>query len=233
MKKNTFVVVLTIVISAAVLAATLALRNSSDTGSPAAQPPAAVPNPAAPAAPAKAAAYTFVVAGEGNAARYLIREQLAGFDLPNDAVGVTKDVSGSINLDQSGQVIPSASRITVSVGNLQSDKDRRDGFVRSRVLETDRFPRVELVVTGIRGVELPLPASGTRTFSVDGNLTVRGVTRPTIWSVKAAFSGNSVTGKAATKFAFADFDLNQPRVPVVLSVADTIRLEYDFNLQRN
>jgi hypothetical protein len=29
-------------------------------------------------------------------------------------------------------------------------------------------------------------------------------------------------------FTFKDFSLEQPRVPVVLSVADTIKLEYDF-----
>ena len=39
-----------------------------------------------------------------------------------------------------------------------------------------------------------------------------------------------VVGTAATAFTFKDFGLEQPRVPVVLSVADTIRLEYDFRL---
>lgn len=33
-----------------------------------------------------------------------------------------------------------------------------------------------------------------------------------------------------TAFTFADFDIDQPRVPIVLSVADTIKLEYDFTL---
>jgi hypothetical protein len=36
----------------------------------------------------------------------------------------------------------------------------------------------------------------------------------------------------STAFTFDDFQLNQPRVPIVLSVADTIRLEYDFRLVR-
>jgi hypothetical protein len=31
-----------------------------------------------------------------------------------------------------------------------------------------------------------------------------------------------------TSFTFKDFSLEQSRVPVVLSVADTIKLEYDF-----
>ena len=35
-----------------------------------------------------------VVAPEGNEVRYRVREQLAGFDLPNDAVGATGHVTG-------------------------------------------------------------------------------------------------------------------------------------------
>jgi hypothetical protein len=58
------------------------------------------------------------------------------------------------------------------------------------------------------------------------------VTRPTTWNVTARFNGNQITGSATTAFTFADFELTQPRVPVLLSVADTIRLEYDFTLQR-
>src|SRR6476620_7676627 len=38
----------------------------------------------------------YIVAPTGNEARYRVREQLVSFDLPNDAVGVTKDVTGSL-----------------------------------------------------------------------------------------------------------------------------------------
>ena len=62
--------------------------------------------------------FSLVVAADGNAARYRVREQLAGIDLPNDAVGETKDVSGSIGFDKSGNVIPEASRISVKVDSL-------------------------------------------------------------------------------------------------------------------
>lgn len=185
----------------------------------------------AAALPVTPAVFTFVVAENGNTARYRVREQLVGLDLPNDAVGETKVVSGAIALDKSGKVIPEASRIVVGVASLKSDRDRRDGYLRRRVLQTDSFPNVELVVTKITGIRLPVPKSGKRTFTLDGNLTVRGVTRPTKWIVTAAFTDTVTTGNASTRFTFADFGLTQPRVPVVLSVADTIGLEYDFKLR--
>jgi len=189
---------------------------------------------AAPALPAatKAAAYRFVTGAEGNSARYRIREQLVGVDFPNDAVGETKNVSGVISADKKGNLIPAESKFIVDVSNLTSDKDRRDGFVKRRVLQTDQFPTVTLVPTKITGVSTPLPTSGTKNFTLIGDLTVRGVTHPTTWNVTAQFQPNGFKGKAATSFTFKDFAIDQPRVPVVLSVADTIKLELDFAMQR-
>lgn len=170
------------------------------------------------------------VAPEGNEVRYRVREQLVGVDLPNDAVGATNEVSGGIAFDAAGKLVPASSKFVVNVGTLKSDRDRRDGYVRGRILETNQFPTVELSATAIRGLTLPLPSSGTRSFQLLGNLTVHGVTKPTSWNVDAKFDGSRVTGSATTTFAFADFGLTQPRVPVVLSVADSIKLEYTFAL---
>ena len=177
-----------------------------------------------------AGALQLVVTPGGNEVRYRIREQLVGVDLPNDAVGATKDVSGGITLDAAGKVVPSASRFEVNVATLESDKDRRDGYVRGRILQTAENPTVVLSPTAVRGLSFPLATSGTQTFTLLGDLTVRGVTKPTTWQVNAKFDGAKVTGTASTAFTFAEFGLSQPRVPVVLSVADTIKLEYDFSL---
>ena len=186
--------------------------------------------PAAPSAAPSAAALRFVVAPAGNEVRYRVREQLVGFDLPNDAVGKSAAVSGGIAFDAAGGVLPVESKFTVDASTFVSDKERRDGYVRGRLLTTDQYPTIQLVPTAVRGLSLPLPTSGTKTFSLVGNLTVRGVTRPTVWNVTAKFDQGRITGSANTGFTFADFNLQQPRVPVVLSVADSIHLEYDFAL---
>ena len=172
----------------------------------------------------------FEVTSTGNEVRYRVTEQLAGFDLPNDAVGKTSTVTGAVVLDSAGKVVAKDSRITATVSGLASDRSRRDGYVRSRILETDSFPTVTLQPTAIQGLPWPLPAAGTASFTLAGDLTIKGVTRPSSWTVMASFRGDTVSGLAATAFTFADFSLNQPRVPIVLSVGDTIRLEYDFTM---
>ena len=172
----------------------------------------------------------FVVAPTGNEVRYRVREQLVGLDLPNDAVGATSEVTGGIAFDGKGALVPAASKFVVHIGSLKSDKDRRDGYVRGRILEATQYPTVELAPTAITGLTTPLPSSGSKTFQMVGNLTVHGVTKPTTWQVEAKFDGGKVTGAAVTAFPFSEFGLTQPRVPVVLSVADTIKLEYTFSL---
>ncbi len=185
--------------------------------------------PALEQAPSKAAA-RYVTAPTGNAARYRIREQLVGLDLPNDAIGETAAVTGTIAADSKGSIIASESKFTVDVTGLKSDKDRRDNYVRRRVLETEQHPSVTFVPKSVRGVSLPIPRSGTRSFDLLGDMTVRGITRPTVWKVNATFQPGKITGAATTSFTFSDFSITQPKVPVVLSVDETIKLELDFTM---
>lgn len=178
----------------------------------------------------RVAALRYEVAPKGNEVRYRIREQLARIPLPSDAIGKTSQITGGISVGTDGAIVVAESKFVVATGSLASDSDRRDGFVRRNVLETGQFPTVEFVPTGTRGLPRSMPTTGTHAFELFGNLTVRGVTRPMRWRVNATVAPGSVKGIASTAFTFADFSIAQPRVQVVLSVADTIRLEYDFNL---
>lgn len=181
----------------------------------------------APVAPIR-----FTIGTMGNEARYRVREQLMGKDLPNDAVGATNAITGSILAYPDGRIVKDSSKIVIDVRTLKSDQSRRDGFLQRRTLETEKYPTVELVPTEIRGFNGKVPASGDVTFQLVGDLTVHGVTRPTVWNVTAHPNGQDFAGTATTSFTFKDISLDQPKVPVVLSVADTIKLEYDFRVTK-
>ena len=176
----------------------------------------------------KAGTTRYVVAPTGNEARYRVREQLAGFDLPRDAIGATKNVTGQIVVGSDGKVMKESSKLTIKLDELKSDQTRRDNYLRRSTLETAKYPTAELVPSALEGLLLPIPAGSSQTFSLRGDLTVHGVTHPTTWNVTARAEGKDIVGTASTAFTFKDFGLEQPRVPIVLSVADTIKLEYDF-----
>ena len=209
-----------------IAAATLA---ASEVG---AQATKAAAKPPAGAAARTAAPIRFTIAPAGNEARYRVNEVLMGATLPNDAVGVTKAVSGSILAYADGRIVKESSKIVIRLDSLKSDKDRRDGFLRRRTLETEKHPTLELIPTAIRGFNGTLPASGTVSFQLLGDLVLKGVAHPTVWNVTARADGQDIAGSAISKFTFKDIGLEQPKVMSVLSVADTIQLEYDFRFKR-
>lgn len=167
-----------------------------------------------------------------NEARYRVREQLAGVNLPSDAVGVTKEFSGTIVGKLDGTIIPAQSKFSVDLRTLKSDRDQRDNFLRRSVLETDKFPFATFVPTEAPGLPLKLPADGKVNFKLIGDLTIRDVTKRVTWDATGQVTGDEATGTATTSFNFATFNLQQPRVPLVLSIEDTIKLELDLALKR-
>jgi polyisoprenoid-binding protein YceI len=143
-------------------------------------------------------AVRLVVDTAGAEVRYRVRERLVGKELDNDAVGVTRSISGQIALAADGSVIPEESKITIDVTGLKSDQDRRDGYVQRRLLETAQYPTVVFAPTAIRGGPKTIPASGTSTFSILGNLTIRGVTRPASWTSAGSRSSPRAGTTSAT-----------------------------------
>jgi polyisoprenoid-binding protein YceI len=179
------------------------------------------------------ASIRYRVVAAGSEARYLVREQLAGLSFPNDAVGTTSAIEGSLTLDDRGRVVPGDSRFSVDLGSLQSDQARRDNYLRRNTLETDRYPYAVFVPAEVRGLPVPLPQSGTVSFDLVGDLTIRDATRRVTWEATATIRGQDLGVQARTAFRFADFALRIPRVSSVLSVEDNIRLEIDLLLQRS
>lgn len=184
---------------------------------------------AKPASNTTGSGRSYIVAPDGNEARYRVREQLAGFDLPKDAIGTTNDIKGRIVIGADGKIVKEGSKLIIELSTLKSDQARRDNYLRRSTLETSKYPQAELVPVALEGLLMPIAPGSSQTFSLRGDLTVHGATHPTTWQVTARGEGTGIVGTATTAFTFKDLGLEQPRVPVVLSVADTIRLEYDFH----
>jgi polyisoprenoid-binding protein YceI len=178
-------------------------------------------------------ALRYRVVAERSEARYRVREQLAGISFPSDAVGTTRAIEGSLSLDSQGHIRRNDSRFTVDLRTLRSDRDRRDNYVRRNTLETERHPTAVFIPSEVRGLPFPLPQTGTASFELIGDLTIRGTTRHITWEATATLQGQEISVQAKTSFRFADFSLSIPRVASVLGVDDMIRLETDLLLRHS
>lgn len=175
---------------------------------------------------------TWVLVADRSEALYRVREQLAGIDLPSDAVGSTSSVLGSIVVADDGTIDTQRSEFRVALATLATDSDRRDNYVRTRTLEVEQYPEAVLIPLRFSGLPFPLPQSGTVEFQLEADLTLHGATETIAWTVTADLSPSTITGVATASFPFQLFDITKPSVARVLSVEDTIRLELDFVLER-
>jgi polyisoprenoid-binding protein YceI len=173
-----------------------------------------------------------VVDSSASQASYHAREQLLGRSLPSDAVGTSSGVRGSLVLNPDGSFAIDESSLTVDLTSLKSDESRRDNFIKSNTLETNRFPTATFVPRSAEGLPLPLPTSGQAGFQLLGDLTVHGTIRPATWQVSANFAGASVNGTATTTVQISDFGMTPPKAGPVASIEDQLTLEVAFSAAR-
>jgi polyisoprenoid-binding protein YceI len=132
--------------------------------------------------------------------------------------------------------VASGSQITVDLRTLTSDQEMRDNYIRTRTLETDKYPMLEFVPKRVQGLPAPLPSPPQAQaigFQLVGDLTLHGVTKEAVWNAVATLRGATVAGRATTTVLFSDFKLPKPSVPLLLSTDDKIQLEVEFKLNRS
>jgi polyisoprenoid-binding protein YceI len=194
---------------------------------------AQAPRQGPPPAPTPPTAGAHLEIIDGSSASYRVTEQLVGINFPNDAVGTTPTVTGTLVIASDGS-ITAGSKLTIDLRNLKSDQDQRDGYVRNRVLETDKFPYAEFVPTKLQGVPVLIPTQGQVGFQLTGNMTVHGVTKEVTFQGIATFGRDStVAGRAKTGFNFGTFGLAKPTIARLMSVEDKIDLEVVFRFKRS
>lgn len=172
---------------------------------------------------------TWVLAGTGESfVGYRIGETFADIGTAT-AVGRTSDIVAELDFD--GSAITRV-EITADLRNLRSDQSRRDQALRTRGLETDRYPSATFRLA--EPIAIPaLPAEGeTISATVSGTLELHGVTN----QISVALEGQIVQGLVvvigSTDIALADYEIDPPTNFRVLSIEDTGVMEFQIVFQR-
>ena len=187
------------------------------------------PPPALSAAPGAdgagtAASGTFRVA-DGSFAGYRVRETFASIGVTN-AVGRSRAVSGTVRGD--GDRL-TAAELTADLSRLRSDEEARDEALRTRGIETDRFPRARFELTELVAAAPPVGRRASATAR--GRLTMHGVTRPITLELDAQRVGERLELVGDAPIRFADFDVEPPSVAGFVTVRDEGRLEFRLVLE--
>jgi len=206
-----------------------ACGGSATTSDASATPTASATTTTATATAATASSAAWTVTDKSKAT-IRVREQLVGVSLPSDAVLTATGAKGSFTLNSDG-TFASGSKITFDLTTLASDERDRDNFIKNDTLQVRQFPTAEFVPTKTSGLTVPLTTSGTFTFTLTGNMTIKGKTHGVTFDVTAKRDGSDLTATATANpsWKFGDFGMSAPSVPFrVLSVTDEIRATIDI-----
>lgn len=160
-------------------------------------------------------------------AGFRVEEELARIGAAT-AVGRSPQVSGSVSID--GTSITQA-RIEVDLTAIVSDESRRENAIRE-ALNTSQNPTATFVMTEPFDLG-ETPAEGVSVAATAiGELTINGVTRTVEIPLEAQIAGESILIVGSANVRFADYEIDTPSAPVVLSVADEGTIELQLWLVR-
>jgi polyisoprenoid-binding protein YceI len=213
----------------------LFVNRTSDSPPPAALDPAptTAAGEAAGAAQGDGAASpdgTWQVSDDGSSyVGYRVREQLTFLNSPNEAVGRSKAVTGTMQV--AGDTVEEV-RIEADLTQLTSDETRRDNAIRQRGLESERFPTATLELA--EPIQLAsTPAEGEEVRGQGrGRLTVHGITREVDLDLQGRWSGETIQVVGQLPVKMTDYQIEPPRFGPVVSIEDSLNVDFNLVFER-
>jgi polyisoprenoid-binding protein YceI len=143
------------------------------------------------------------------------------------AVGLTRQVTGTIQLDPARPDQSRVAEVVVDLRQLTTDNVRRDRAVRDGYLHTDRFPQALLTDGRLSETPVPIPEGQSFHYRLVANLTVHGVSRETTWQGEATVKADTLRGVARTRIRMSTFGIEVPRL-LTLRSEDDVQLEIRY-----
>lgn len=164
----------------------------------------------------------------GSFVGFRIDEELASVGA-TEAVGRTGDVTGGITIE--GTTVTTGS-FEVDMTTITTNESRRDDRVQG-ALDTGSFPTATFTLTS--PIELGEGAADGEkvTATATGELTIKGTTQTIEMPIEAKLVDGTVVIVGSTEITFADFGVEVPSAPIVLSVSDTGTLELQLLLVKS
>lgn len=182
-----------------------------------------------PAAQAAGVDGTWTLSGQGESfVGYRVEEELATIGY-KEAVGRSPTIEATITI-AGGQL--TGVTVTADLRDLKSDDSRRDGALRNQALESNAFPMATFELTEPIAVPDGLAAGEPISVEANGTLTLHGVTREVTIPIEAELANGVLVVVGSLPIVFADYDIAQPRSPILVSIEDNGVMELQLFLVR-
>ena len=173
---------------------------------------------------------TWQVSDDGSSyVGYRVREQLASLGSPNEAVGRSTAVTGTMEV--AGDTVEKV-RIEADLTRLTSDEPRRDNAIRQRGLESERYPTATLeLAEPIQLASTPVEGEEVRGQG-KARLTVHGVTREVDLDLQGRWNGSTIQVVGQLPVKMSDFQIQAPSFGPVVSIEDSLAVDLNLVFER-
>ncbi|MEQ8843140.1 MAG: YceI family protein [Acidimicrobiales bacterium] len=163
----------------------------------------------------------------GSFAGFRVAEELTVGEVT--AVGRSGDVNGSVTIADGTLT---GAEVTVGMDSIISNDSRRESAIR-RAVNASEFPDATFTFDGGVDVSAIEVGGASQTFTIEGDLTVAGVTNPATFTIDANVRDDGfgvIVG--STEIVWEDFGVTPPSAPIVVSIADEGTVEFQLIVAR-
>ena len=158
---------------------------------------------------------------------FRVAEELSGLG-STTAVGRTPDVTGTLTVDST---TVTAVTIEADMTSITTNDNRRNDKVQD-ALETGQYPTATFVLT--EPIELgDIAESATIDVQATGELTIHGVTQTVTIPLQAQLVDDTIVVVGSLDIVFADYGVEVPTAPIVVSAEDHGPLELQLFFTRS
>ena len=162
--------------------------------------------------------------GAGSIVGYRVEEKIALADLT--AVGRTSGVTGEFTVVNG--VLDTAEFI-VDMDTFVSDRSQRDAQFRTRIMDVDTYPTSTFRLTEPVTVPASTTVATMDPFIANGELTLRGSTKPVVFDIYAVIADSRLRLTGSTEIMFREWGIPNPSVPeAFVYTGKTGILEFDL-----
>ncbi len=179
---------------------------------------------------------TFTIVPAESQASYVAREELFQgaldkYNLPigdNTVTGVTDQIDGMLQLNLGASEPLGPNQFVVHLPSLTTGQDDRDGWIRENALESAKHPLAVFRGSGIRNAPADFLEGGEAVFDLVGEMTIREITHPMVFTVTVTLDGDTIRGMAEAHTSMTDWGFDPPIFARTLTVEDDFTLRISF-----
>ncbi len=143
-------------------------------------------------------------------------------------IGETSAIAADILIEPGNPEASHSGTIVVNVESLVSDSRMRDSRLRKAYLESTAHPEVEMRFERLLDPPGLFEEGEEYNLRLEGGLTVKGITAPTVWDVSFAFEGAQLRASATTEVLMSTYGVGPISIAGLLKTRDEVVLSIDL-----